>query len=347
MKVALVASPVTPLRPAQMGGAQAMVSDLASGLSRRGHDVWLYCASGSDVPGVRLVTVPSPKDASSALVMPGGPPPLPAPGVTAAIKAMFDLISGNSFDVVSQHAFDAPAFVYANDLPVLHTLHLPPLVPSVVEAAAKVGTARLATVSQASRRAWLAAGIEVGHVLPNGVEDLQVPQQPPAPYALIAGRMSPEKGLDHALAAAGRAGLRARVAGALYDPEYVVDLSTAQLLGMLTRVELRRVMADSAVTICAARWDEPFGLVAAEAQMAGCPVAAYRRGALPEVIDDGVSGALAEPDDIDSLAEAIRVCQSLDRDKVRSSALSRLGLEPALDRYETVLTMVAGWRRSR
>lgn len=342
MKIAVVASPVTPLRPAQMGGAQAMVSDLATGLSRRGHDVWLYCAADSDVPGVRLVTVPSPKDASSALVMPGGPPPPPAPGVTAAIKAMFDLISANSFHVVSQHAFDAPAFVYAQGLPVLHTLHLPPLVPSVVEAAAKVGASKLATVSRASQRAWLAAGVEVGHVLPNGVEELEVPLQPPAPYALVAGRMSPEKGIDHALAAAGRAGLRVRVAGALYDPGYVVDLSTAELLGMLTRVELRRVMADSAVTICAARWDEPFGLVAAEAQMAGCPVAAYRRGALPEVIEDGVSGVLAAPDDIESLADAIRACQSLDRTAVRSSALRRLRLDAALDRYETLLTEVAG-----
>lgn len=341
MKIAVVASPATPLRPAQRGGAQAMVSDLASGLSRRGHDVWLHCAEGSDVPGVHLVTVPMPDDALAALVMPGGPPPPPTPGVTAAIKAMFDLISAGSFDAVSQHAFDAPAFAYADGLPVLHTLHLPPLVPSVVEAAAQVGAWKLATVSHACQRAWLAAGVEIGHVLPNGVADLEVPRQPPSRYALIAGRISPEKGVEHALAAAGRAGLPVRVAGELYDPGYVVDLSAAHMLGLLTRDELRRVMADSAVTICAARWDEPFGLVAAEAQMAGCPVAAYRRGALPEVIEDGVGGVLAEPDDVDSLAGAIRACQSLDRAAVRSSALRRLGLEAALDRYETVLTEVA------
>ncbi len=342
MKIAVVASPVTPLRPAQIGGAQAMVSDLATGLSRRGHDVWLYCAADSDVPGVRLVTVPSPKDATSALVMPGGPPPPPAPGVTAAIKAMFDLISANSFDVVSQHAFDAPAFGFAHGLPVLHTLHLPPLVPAVVEAAAKVDASKLATVSRSCQQAWRAAGVDVRQVLPNGVEDLEVPSQPPAPYALVAGRISPEKGTDHAVAAAGRAGLRVRIAGAVYDPGYVVDLSSAQMLGLLTRDELRRVMAGSAVTICAVRWDEPFGLVAAEAQMAGCPVAAYRRGALPEVIEDGVSGVLASPDDIESLADAIRACQSLDRTAVRSSARRRLNLDAALDRYERVLAEVAG-----
>lgn len=319
-----------------------MISDLASGLSRRGHEVRLYCAAGSEVPGVRLVTVPSPTDAGSALVMPGGPAPAPAPGVTAAIKAMFDLISAGSVDVISQHAFDAPAFAFARDLPVLHTLHLPPLVPAVVEAAANVGASKLATVSRSCQQSWLAAGVEVAHVLPNGVEDLDVPQLSPAPYALVAGRISPEKGIEHALEAAARAGLRVRVAGALYDPSYVVDLSTAQNLGLLTRAQLRHVMATSVVTICAVRWDEPFGLVAAEAQLAGCPVAGYRRGALPEVIDEGISGFLAVPDDIDSLADAIRACQSLDRSRVRSSARRRLGLDAALDRYEMAFAEVAG-----
>ena len=110
----------------------------------------------------------------------------------------------------------------------------------------------------------------------------------------------------------------------------------------MPRDELRRFMARSAVTVCAVRWDEPFGLVAAEAQMAGCPVAAYRRGALPEVVEEGVSGFLAEPEDIGGLADAIRRCLTLDRTAVRSSALKRLGLAAAVDRYEVALREVAG-----
>ncbi len=70
-----MASPVMPLLAAQTGGAQSVVSDLAAGLAGRGHDVRLYCTEGSDVSGVKLVTVPPPDDAASALVMPGGPPP--------------------------------------------------------------------------------------------------------------------------------------------------------------------------------------------------------------------------------------------------------------------------------
>jgi glycosyltransferase involved in cell wall biosynthesis len=100
-------------------------------------------------------------------------------------------------------------------------------------------------------------------------------------------------------------------------------------------------MGRSAVTVCAVRWDEPFGLVAAEAQMAGCPVAGYRRGALPEVVEDGVSGVLVEPDDIEALTHAIQRCVSMDRHAVRSSALRRLGMEQSLDQYEEALSVAA------
>lgn len=341
MRIAVVSSPVTPLRPAQPGGAQAFVSDLALGLTRRGHDVELYCVEGSEVPGVKLVTVPRPSDAAAALVMPHGRPAPPAPGVAAAIAAMFENIRGHPPEAISQHAFDAPAFELSRGLPVLHTLHLPPLVPAVVEAAADTPVDSLAAVSESSLRTWRDAGVIVGRLLRNGVEDVDMAAAPVEQAALVAGRISPEKGIEDALAAAHAAGLPVRVAGALYDSDYEIDLTGAERLGELTRIELRRLMARSAVTVCAVRWDEPFGLVAAEAQMAGCPVAAYRRGAMPEVIEDGVSGFIAAPDDAHDLARAIERCLALDRQRVRASARRRLGLEAALDGYENALKLVA------
>ena len=81
--------------------------------------------------------------------------------------------------------------------------------------------------------------------------------------------------------------------------------------------------------------------LAAEAQTAGCPVAGYRRGTLPEVVEEGVSGILVDADDIEGLAMAIRTCLELDRRLVRSSARRRLGLEAAIDRYEAALKEVA------
>ena len=332
---------MTPLRPAQAGGAQAVVTDVATGLTRRGHEVQLYCAEGSDVPGVKLVMVPTPRDAARALVMPGGPPPPPAPGVAAAFESIFGAVKSFGPEAVSQHAFDAPAFELAKGLPVLHTLHLPPLFPALTNTVAGLPPRSLATVSESCRRSWEMAGVNVGQVLPNGVADFDIGDPPVDMAALVAGRISPEKGVEHALKAIRAAGLQARVAGAVYDPSYVVDLDGAEFLGSLPREDLRRVMARTAVTVCAVRWDEPFGLVAAEAQMAGCPVAAYRRGAMPEVVEEGVGGVLAEPDDTAALAGAIRKCLTLDRRVVKAGARLRLGLEQAIDRYEAALSGAA------
>lgn len=341
MRIAVVASPVTPLRPAQTGGAQSVICDLAVGMVRRGHNVLLYCVEGSEVAGVELVMVPTPADASKALVMPGGAPAIPTPGVTEAITAMFRGVEASRPDVVSQHAFDAPAFEMAEMLPSLHTLHLPPIEPAVVAALRLIPAARLATVSQSCRRDWEAAGVQIGLVIPNGVSDSPVTVDQVEDVVLIAGRISPEKGVDHALRAARLAGVRCRIAGSLYDPGYVVDLVGAEVLGSIPRDDLRRAMERSAVTVCAIRWEEPFGLVAAEAQMAGCPVAAYRRGAMPEVIEEGVSGFLATPDDVSDLARAIAKCRMLDRRNVRASAQRRLGLEKMLSAYEAAFKEVA------
>lgn len=335
-----MASPVTPLRPAQLGGAQAVICDVAVGLVRRGHRVQLHCAEGSQVEGVELVMVPTPPDALQALVMPGGREPPPSPGVTAAFASMFRHIDASRADVVSQHAFDAPAFEMAEGFPTLHTLHLPPIEPSVVAAVSRIAAERLATVSQSCRLDWEAAGVPIGRVIRNGVSDQAVNLRPVDRVALIAGRISPEKGVDHALKAARLAGLGCRLAGALYDPNYVVELSGVEVLGSIPRDDLRGVMSRSAVTVSAIRWEEPFGLVAAEAQMAGCPVAAYRRGALPEVVDEGVSGFFAAPDDVDDLARAIVRCLALDRRQVRASAQRRLGLADMLEGYETALRQV-------
>ena len=182
--------------------------------------------------------------------------------------------------------------------------------------------------------------MDVALVLPNGVADIAVESRPTR-SAMIAGRISPEKGIEHAIAASRRAGLGVRLAGAHYDPAYVVDLAGVEKLGSLARDDLRRMMAASAVIVCAVRWEEPFGMVAAEAQMAGCPVAAYRRGALPEVVEEGVSGYLAEADDVADLTAAIERCLTLDRASVRASALRRLSLDGALDRYESAFMGVA------
>jgi glycosyltransferase involved in cell wall biosynthesis len=82
-------------------------------------------------------------------------------------------------------------------------------------------------------------------------------------------------------------------------------------------------------------WEEPYGLVAAEAMACGTPVAALRRGAMPEVVDDA-SGRLAEPDVPGDLARAVAEAAGLDRRGVRESVCRRFRLDRMVDEYEAL-----------
>jgi glycosyltransferase involved in cell wall biosynthesis len=333
---------VTPLQAAQLGGAQAFLCDLARGLSRRGHDVLLYCAAGSDVPGIDLVEIPVGPGVDQALVMPGsGGEPAASPVMRNAFEALFKALRRLRADVVSQHAFDAEAIEMSNDLPVLHTLHMPPISTRVLGAVVQ-SRAAFATVSESCRRAWTAAGARQVSVLRNGVPEFAVEEVPIREEALMAGRLSPEKGFEDGLEAARSIGLRPVVVGVPYDQTYRIDLSGAEVLPPQPRSRLWQLMAGAAVTLLPVRWDEPFGMVGAEAQMAGCPVAGYSRGGLVETVEPGVSGFLCEPGDVKALAEAALAATRLERVAVRASAMKRLGLDASIDAYEAALAAVAG-----
>jgi glycosyltransferase involved in cell wall biosynthesis len=93
-------------------------------------------------------------------------------------------------------------------------------------------------------------------------------------------------------------------------------------------------MADACAVLCPAKWEEPFGLVAAEAQAAGTPVVAYHRGALPEVVMDGRTGFLVPPDDVAAAARALSAVRTLDRQACRQHAVEHLSLNASLAAHE-------------
>ncbi|MEO8510360.1 MAG: glycosyltransferase [Chloroflexota bacterium] len=351
MRVALVASLVSPLRAAEANGPHAVIVDLARGLGARGHQVTVYAAEGSVADGINLCQIPvDPVAAAASLRM--GAATVSGTGTTVATDALdrafgrlFDRLRHDRPDVVSQHAYDAAAIDLAEDLPVLHTLHLAPIDDAVVRAARST-RAPLATVSHTARFAWRNAGVPELAVLRNGVPDRGPVDGALVPVALIAGRISPEKGTDIAIRVARRAGLAPLVVGDAYDTEYFARqvqplLRPREWIGPVPRAELSALMARCAVLLMPVRWDEAFGLVAAEAQMAGCPVVAFRRGALPEVVEHGSGGWLVAPDDEPALALAIAAARGLDRPSIRRRAQRKLGIERMVDAYERALTDVS------
>jgi glycosyltransferase involved in cell wall biosynthesis len=294
------------------------------------------------VPGVRLIEIPVAPGADQALMMPGSnAEPAASPVIRKAFELLFRELRRLGADVVSQHAFDAEAIEMSEGLPVLHTLHLPPISARVLGEVLKSGAA-FATVSESCRRAWATAGAGQVGVLRNGVPVFTVEEVPIREDALLAGRLSPEKGFEDGIAAALAIGLRPVVVGVPYDRSYELDLGAAVALPPQPRSRLWQLMAGASVTLLPVHWDEPFGMVGAEAQMAGCPVAGYSRGGLVEIVEPGVSGFLCEPGDVKGLAEAALAATKLDRVAVRASAVNRLGLDASLDAYEAALAAVAG-----
>jgi glycosyltransferase involved in cell wall biosynthesis len=291
---------------------------------------------------VDLVEIPVGPGADQALMMPGSSgEPAPSPVIRTAFELVFLELRRLGADVVSQHAFDAEAIEMSVGLPVLHTLHMPPISARVLSEVLK-SRAAFATVSESCRRAWATAGAGQVSVLRNGVPIFSVEEVPIREEALLAGRLSPEKGFEDGIAAARAVGLRPVVVGVPYDRSYQIDLSGAEVLPPQPRSQLWQLMAGVAVTLLPVHWDEPFGMVGAEAQMAGCPVAGYARGGLLETVEPGVSGFLGQPGDVKSLAKAALAATKLDRVAVRASALKRLGLDASIDAYEAALAAVAG-----
>jgi UDP-glucose:tetrahydrobiopterin glucosyltransferase len=346
MRVAFVASLVSPIRPAEANGPHSVIVDLACGLTERGHQIEIYAAAGSVVDGVRVIEIEVEPDVRLASIRPTGK--TTGAGGDASergFRRLYAELRWRDPDVVSQHAFDAPAIELARGLPVVHTLHLPPAHPDVVRAARR-STGALVTVSTSAARGWRAAGVRDIRVIRNGVPTVAPVDAPPLDIALIAGRVSPEKGTHIGVRVARRAGLEPRVVGDIYDADYFASkvaplLESGQTIEPLARGELARLMARSRVLIMPIRWEEPFGLVAAEAQMSGCPVVGFRRGALPEIVIEGIGGYLVEPEDEDGLVGAVRRAGGLDRSAIRANAIATLGVERMVDDYERLLGRVA------
>jgi glycosyltransferase involved in cell wall biosynthesis len=351
MKIAIMAPLVSPIREPQRGGSQAFVADLARGLTGRGHDVHVYAASGSAIPGVTVIdTGIDPETLAGTLYRAFGPSgPGSAPALTTAAAAFataYGSLRQTRYDVIHNHAFDAPAVRLAAELPapVVHTLHLPPdeaVAAAIREAARSARPPAVAAVSAFQARAWREV-VDVDAILLSCVPTAAIPWSAAAGQgAVFAGRLSPEKGVAEAVGIAGAAGLPIDIYGDAYDADYARETigPLAARPGVtvhpaVPRALLWEAMARAAVVLYPAMWDEPFGMVAAEAQACGTPVVAFRRGGLSEVIADGMTGFLVPPGDVQAAAAAVGRVADISRKACRARAETRLDLGRSMDAHE-------------
>jgi glycosyltransferase involved in cell wall biosynthesis len=345
----VIASSRFPVAEPFAGGLEAHTHSLVAELRRRGHEVDLFAAPGSDVAlrarELRVLPFVSSRAARADLA---APPEWWMREHHAYLGLMlglqrdvgrYDLIHNNSL-----HHLPI-AMSAAVGLPVVTTLHTPPL--PWLESAVSLADdqCRFIAVSAAMARQW-------GHcvdadVVHNGVDPLRWPagpggpQHPARPRAVWSGRLVPEKAPHLAVLAAREAGMDLDLVGPVGDHAYVEEVLTPLLgdgvrhLGHLTQPELSAVVGRASVAAVTPQWEEPFGLVAAEAMCSGTPVAAFDRGAMAELVT-AETGRLARPGDVAGLAAAMTEAARLDRDQVRRTAVSSFGLTAMVDAYEQV-----------
>ncbi|MEU6062620.1 glycosyltransferase [Streptomyces sp. NPDC047097] len=351
LRIALLASARFPVREPFAGGLEAHTWTLARALTDRGHRVELFAAPGSDPAlGLRELPVHRPvltEAARADVSMPG------ADWMAehhAYLRLMLDLARDGEhhYDVVHNNSLHhlPVAMAPALRLPLVTTLHTPPTpwLESAVQAVDHCPVTFTA-VSAHTAAAWRAT-VPAARVVRNGVDTRLWSPGTGGPYLVWTGRLVPEKGPHLAAEAARKAGLPLLMAGPVGDRRYVTDYVEPLLgdgidyVGHLGRGELAALVGGAAAALVTPCWDEPYGLVVAEALACGTPVCGFDRGALGEILTPEC-GRLAPPDDTAVLAELIHETVRLDRRAARERAERFCSLTAMADGYTALYEELA------
>ncbi|MEO1002746.1 MAG: glycosyltransferase family 4 protein [Cyanobacteria bacterium J06638_7] len=355
MRVLVVSTPVGALGSGRGGGVEITALALVAGLLERGHELTVLAAEGSRLPQ---------SCSAAALWLEGGVDqpswqhrPRSAP-VELPVDALLGRLWGRAlsrqgdFEVILNLAYDwLPLWLTPHtSTPLAHLVSMGSVAAVMDGVIAEV--ARSHPQHLAFHSAAQAADFDLSEpprLVGNGF-DLDRYRFQPQPEQLLgwAGRIAPEKGLEDAAAVAARLGLPLAVWGLEEDPAYArrvqasVPAGTLQWRGFLPTEGLQAELGRCAVLLNTPKWNEAFGNVVVEAMACGVPVAAYARGGPAELVREGSTGALAEPDDLDSLLAAVRRAARLERWRCRQWVEAHCSQQAFAARIEHWLEGVRG-----
>ena len=322
--------------PPAYGGTESVISVLTEELVRRGHDV-LLCASGDSQTSARLFSVV--------------PESLRRAGLTdsalqfAIVHVAQSLGLADEYDIVHNHSGPpselAMAHCHMLKVPMLTTMH-----NLLTEETGNIwrhysgwynaiSETQVATLPSLPRARF-------GGVVHNAIDVESFPfEAQKSDYALFMGRIGPEKAPHLAIEASLQAGIRIVVAGKISTPdeEDYFNQQVAPLLerehvsyyGEANAAQKRELFAGARALLMPLQWEEPFGLVMAEAMACGTPVIAFDRGAAGELVLPGETGFLVQ--DVEEMADALRHAGELDPYRCRSHVEEHFAPGAMTDRY--------------
>jgi glycosyltransferase involved in cell wall biosynthesis len=331
VRIAHIAPVATTIPPPKSGSVELMTSLLTEGLVAHGHDVTLFATGDSTTKAKLHATYPHgywhdenmwPWELYEML------------NLAAAVERARD------FDIIHYEAAYYPmslAFARLSPTPIVQTLHHS---PSEAETRLWSRYPEAPFVAISKEQGRLLNGLNVIDVVLHGIDtDNFVFRAKPDDYLLFLGRFTDGKGVLQAIEIAKRVGLRLILAAAEddYYREKVAPHVDGRLIvyhGEADYPAKVKLYGGARALLYPIQAREPFGLVLAEAMACGTPVAALDRGAVREIVDDGVTGLVFE--DLEHMANELPRVFDLDRRRVRQRAVERFGVDRMVNEYVAV-----------
>jgi len=331
MKIAELAPLIESVPPRFYGGTERIVSYLTEELVGMGHEVTLF-ASGDSQTSAKLI-----------------------PMCSKALRLDEKVCDYQPYDILMQekfyHCFRDFDLIHSHvdynwfpllrhiNIPSVTTLHgrldLPDLIPVYKE----FTDTQLISISNNQRTPfpgnnWLAT---IYHGLP---ENLYTYKENPEEYLAFLGRTSREKGLEQAIEIAKRVGIKLKISSKvdkidkIYFETNIKPLFNSDLIEFIGETDDKGkndLLANALGLLFPINWPEPFGLVMIEALACGTPIVAYRRGSVPEVLEDGVSGFICN--DVKEAVAAVKRLPSLSRKRCRQIFEERFAVRRMAEDY--------------
>jgi glycosyltransferase involved in cell wall biosynthesis len=344
MKIAQIAPLWESVPPKLYGGTERIVSYLTEELVRQGHEVTLFAAGDSQTTARLRPTI------SQALRLRG----IIDPDVPfTLLQEMAFGCEAEQFDIIHSH-LDYLGFPMSRRCvtPVVTTLHGQLDLAESRPVFDEFAELPVCSISNAQR-------IPLPHLnwqgtIYHGLPAVYPFYPLPGSYLAFLGRMAPEKRPDHAIEIARRVGIPLRMAAKVDDAnrEYfqteiapLLEDPLVDYIGEISDAEKGDFLGNAAAVLCPYDWPEPFGLVLIEALACGTPVMAYRRGSIPEIIDDGVTGFICE--NLNGMVSALGRLPHIQRQDCRQAFEVRFTVKRMATDYVSLYEKIIGQQQKR
>ncbi|NJK37566.1 MAG: glycosyltransferase family 4 protein [Oscillatoriales cyanobacterium RM2_1_1] len=344
LELLFLSTPVGPLGSGLGGGVELTLLNWVQVLQARGHQITVVAPQGSVLTSGSVVEISGElqvpaqtQDRNTPITMP------PAP----VLGAMWDYGHQHQqhYDLILNFAYDWLPFYLTPFLttPVAHFVSMGSLSVAMNEVIRRAAAQFPGSLGIYTRTQAETFGLSTDQLvcLGSGI-DLSQYEFCPNPGSDLAwlGRIAPEKGLEDAVAAAQKTGIRLKIMGKIQDQAYWQQIlqtypqAPIEYLGFLSTSQMQANLGQCRALLMTPRWVEAFGNVAIEALACGVPVIAYSRGGPTEIIQPGKTGWLVEPDSVPGLIQGIATLDQLDRANCRQQAETEFSLEVWGDRVE-------------